>query len=151
MKNSYLKTLGLHILLGIIVYLLRGYGNLFLFGIVIYFVIKIINASKKLKAIEVIKACVYVLSIEVLLRMSGGVLFYEAIKYLVIMFVIMGLIYQGFNKKGTSYLLYLLFLIPGVYVSLELIDAGTNIRTAIAFNLSGPVCLGVISLVLFRI
>jgi hypothetical protein len=151
MKNTYLKTLGLHVLLGTIVYLLRGYGNLFLLGIVIYFVLKIINAPKKLKAIEVIKACVYVLSIEVLLRMSGRVLFYEAIKYLVIIFVFMGLVYQGFNKKGTSYLLYLLFLIPSVYVSLELIDADTNIRTAIAFNLSGPVCLGVSALFCYGI
>ncbi|MCL5128728.1 O-antigen ligase [Algibacter sp. L4_22] len=151
MKNTYLKTLGLHILLGIIVYLLRGYGNLFLFGIVIYFVIKIISAPQKLKTIEIIKACTYVLGSEVILRMSGGILFYEAIKYLVIMFVVMGLMYRGFNKKATIYLLYLILLIPSVYVSLELLDTGSNIRKAIAFNLSGPVCLGLSALFCFGV
>ncbi|WP_158844227.1 O-antigen ligase family protein [Algibacter sp. L1A34] len=149
MKNTYIKILSLHILFGIILYLFRGYGNLFLFGIVIYFVIKIISAPQKLKTIEIIKACTYVLGSEVILRMSGGILFYEAIKYLVIMFAVMGLMYRGFNKKATIYLLYLVLLIPSVYVSLVILDDISNIRKAIAFNLSGPVCLGLSALFCF--
>nr|WP_158231466.1 O-antigen ligase family protein [Gaetbulibacter sp. 4G1] len=118
---------------------------------IIYFFIKIIDAQRKFKALEVLKACAYVLGIEVLLRMTGGVVFYEANKYLVIIFVILGLFYNGFNKKGTLYLLYIILLIPSVYVSLYLLDVGNDIRKAIAFNLSGPVCLGISALYCFGI
>ena len=146
MQDKYLKILGLHILIGIVVFFFRGLSNAYLFLVVCVFLIKIVNAPPSSKAIEIIKACTYVFGVEVLLRMRGGLIFYEANKYLVIVFVLIGLFYNGFSKKGASYFLYIMLLIPSVYVSLSALDIGDNIRKAIAFNLSGPVCLGVSAL-----
>lgn len=151
MKNTYLKILVLHILMGVFLYLFRGTGNLFLFGSLSYFLIKIITVPQKLKAFEILKASTYIVGAEVILRMSGGILFYEANKYIIILLAIMGLMYRGFDKKASVYLLYIVLLIPSVYVSLELLDADINIRKAIAFNLSGPVCLGIAALFCFGV
>ena len=63
----------------------------------------------------------------------------------------MGLFYRGFHFKASSYLLYILLLVPSVYVSLYVLDVSTNIRKAIAFNLSGPVTLGVAALFCYKI
>nr|WP_306468585.1 O-antigen ligase family protein [Aestuariibaculum lutulentum] len=99
-----------------------------------------------MKSFEIIKACAYVLGAEVLLRMTGSGLFYESSKYLVVVFTIMGLFYKGFNLRATPYVLYVLLLIPGIYVSLYALDVSADIRKAVAFNLSGPVCLGLAAL-----
>ncbi|WP_281847488.1 O-antigen ligase family protein [Olleya namhaensis] len=146
MQNNYLKLLGIHILIGALIYLLRPLGNLYFVGVFFFFLIRIVNAKQQLKGFEIVKACAYILGAEVILRMTESGPFYEASKYLVIMFSVMGLFYNGFNKKATSYLLYIVLLIPAVYVSLYLLDVGVNIKKAIAFNLSGPVCLGVAAL-----
>ncbi|MDN3666509.1 O-antigen ligase family protein [Algibacter miyuki] len=146
MKNTYIKILSLHVLFGVVVYYSRGFGNLYFFAILAFFFIKIINAPKKGKSVEIIKACAYLLGVEVVLRMSGGIIFYEAIKYVILLFAVLGLFYNGFNKKATMYFVYVLLLIPSVYLSLALLDVDDNIRKAIAFNLSGPVCLGVTAL-----
>ncbi|WP_282069493.1 O-antigen ligase family protein [Olleya namhaensis] len=146
MQNNYLKFLGLHVLIGAFIYLLRPLGNLYFVGVFFFFFIRIISAKQQLKGFEIVRACAYILSAEVILRMTDSGPFYEASKYLVILFSVMGLFYNGFNKKATSYLLYIVLLIPAVYVSLYLLDIGTNIKKAIAFNLSGPVCLGIAAL-----
>ncbi|OEK08863.1 hypothetical protein A8C32_00885 [Flavivirga aquatica] len=150
-QKKYLKLLGLHVLLGVVLYFFNVFGNIYFYCLTIYFFIQIINAKKSKKSFEILKACAYVLGVEVLLRMTGGVLFYEANKYLVIVFVLMGLFSNGFNKKAALYLLYIFLLIPSVYVSLSMLDVDTNIRKAIAFNLSGPVCLGVSALFCFGV
>ena len=146
MQNNYLKLLGIHILIGALIYLLRPLGNLYFVGVFFFFFIRIVNAKQQLKGFEIVRACAYILGAEVILRMTESGPFYEASKYLVIMFSVMGLFYQGFNKKATSYLLYIVLLIPAVYVSLYLLDVGANIKKAIAFNLSGPICLGITAL-----
>ncbi|WP_152596465.1 hypothetical protein [Algibacter lectus] len=68
---------------------------------------------------------------------------------MVIVFSVFGLFYNGFNKKATPYLLYICLMIPSIYVSLYLLEVDQNIRKAIAFNLSGPVTLGVSALFCF--
>ena len=151
MQKNYLKSLGFHVLIGVFIYLSKALGNLYFYGIVFYFLIKIISTKQQLKAFEVIKACAYIVGAEVILRMTNSGPFYEASKYLVILFSVMGLFYNGFNKKATPYLLYLLLLIPGIYVSLYLLDIGINIRKAIAFNLSGPFSLGIAALFCFGV
>ncbi len=151
MRDKYLKILGLHVLIGVLMFSFRGLSNLYFFSIICFFFIRITNAPQKLKSLEIIKACTYVFGVEVLLRMRGGLIFYEANKYLVIVFIVMGLFYKGFNKKAALYFLYILLLIPSIYVSLNALDIGDNIRKAIAFNLSGPVCLGLSALFCYRV
>ncbi len=151
MREKYLKILMLHVVIGGGIYLFKGLVNLYFLGIVLFFFIKTINAPKRLKHVEIIKACAYVLGVEVLLRMQGGLVFYEANKYLVIVFVVIGFFYSGFSKKAISYFFYILLLVPSIYVSLNALDVGDNIRKAIAFNLSGPVCLGLSALYCYGI
>ncbi len=149
MQNNYLKLLGLHVLIGIFIYFSRSLGNLYFYGVVLYFFNRIISAKPHLKSFEIVSACAYIMGAEVILRMTNSGPFYEASKYIVILFSVFGLFYNGFNKKAIPYLLYLFLLIPSIYVSLYLIDVGQNIRKAIAFNLGGPVSLGIAALFCF--
>ena len=146
MQNNYLKLLGLHVLIGVFIYFSRFLGNLYFYGLVLFFLNRIVSATPDLKSFEVVRACAYIMGAEVILRMTNSGPFYESSKYLVILFSVFGLFYNGFNKKAIPYLLYLFLLIPGVYVSLYLLDIGQNIRKAIAFNLGGPVSLGIAAL-----
>ncbi|HIC31343.1 MAG TPA: O-antigen ligase domain-containing protein [Flavobacteriaceae bacterium] len=146
MDKHYLKILGFHIVIGLMIFMFKILGELYFYSIVSYFFIRIISVKSNLKAFEIVKACAYILGAEVILRMTGSGLFYESSKYLVILFSVIGLFYNGFNKKATTYLLYILLLVPSVYVSLYVLDVSNNIRKAIAFNLSGPVTLGIAAL-----
>ncbi len=151
MDKNYLKIIGLHVLIGLLIFQFKILGELYFYGIISYFLFRILTVSPKYKSFEIVKACAYILGAEVILRMTGSGLFYEASKYLVITLSTFGLFYQGLNKKASIYLVYILLLIPSIYVSLYLIDVGNNIRKAIAFNLSGPVTLGIAALFCFNI
>ncbi|MCR8666348.1 O-antigen ligase family protein [Aestuariibaculum sp. M13] len=141
----------LHIIIGVLVYFNEGLAKLYFLSVVGYYLIRIINASKKDKSIEVLCACAYIMGAEVFLRMNYGTFFYEASKYLVILFSVMGLFYKGFRLHAIPYVFYLLLLIPGIYVSMYALNVSVNLRKAVAFNLSGPVCLGVSALFCFGV
>ncbi|WP_417557614.1 O-antigen ligase family protein [Mesoflavibacter zeaxanthinifaciens] len=151
MDKQYLNILGLHVVLGLLMFFFRSFGDIYFYGLVAYFFFRVISAKPNLKAFEIIKACAYVLGAEVILRMTGSGLFYESSKYLVIVFCVIGLFYRGFHFKAYPYIFYILLLIPGIYVSLYLLDVSYNIRKAIAFNLSGPVTLGIAALFCYKI
>ena len=98
---------------------------------------------------NVLLACAYFCGIEILLRMTKGGLAYEASKYLVIVFVLMGMFYKGVSNKAYAYFIYLLLLIPAIVVASSTLSLGANFRTSITFVLSGPVCLGLAALFCF--
>ena len=87
MDKQYLNILGLHVVLGLLMFFFRSFGNIYFYGLVAYFFFRVISAKPNLKAFEIIKACAYVLGAEVILRMTGSGLFYESSKYLVIVFL----------------------------------------------------------------
>jgi len=149
MQQNYLKKLGIHVVIGILVYLYKPLGNIYFYSILVFFLVRILNAKRDSKPFEVVRACAYIIGAEVILRMTNSGPFYEASKYINIIFSITGLFYSGFNKKASPYLLYILLLIPSIYLSLYLLDISGNVRKAIAFNLSGPVCLGVSALLCY--
>ncbi|GIZ07478.1 O-antigen ligase [Flavobacterium sp. UMI-01] len=145
---SYLYLIVFHAFVGFLVYLIpvaaKGYGLLsFLIGF--YYVIK-----KQNKNHEVLLAAAYITGAEVFLRMTGGNISYEFSKYGVMIFMFMGMYYKGFAKGATPYWIYLLLLVPSVIISTAVLNFDTNMRTTIAFNISGPVCLGMASLYTFR-
>ncbi|RTY83296.1 O-antigen ligase domain-containing protein [Flavobacterium sp. ZB4P23] len=151
MKNedrSYLYLILFHVVVGALGYLLpftaKIYGySIFIFGI--YYIVKKQNRNN-----EALIAAAYVVGSEVFLRMTGGNPLYEISKYGVVLFVLIGMYYSGFSKGAIPYWIFLLLLIPGVIISTFVLNFNTNIRKAIAFNLSGPVCLGLASLYTFR-
>ncbi len=145
---SYLYLILLHAGIGFLVYLVPATAKVYGFSaffLGLYYVIKKRNRNH-----EVLLAAAYVTGSEVFLRMTGGNISYEFSKYGVMIFMFIGMYYKGFARGATPYWIYLLLLVPSVVISTFVLDYDTNIRTTIAFNISGPVCLGLASLYTFR-
>ncbi|WP_100615103.1 O-antigen ligase family protein [Confluentibacter citreus] len=151
MKLSlYYKLLIFHILLAMGIFLFKPLALAYFLFISVFFSYKIFMTSKKYKTFYVLVACAYIVGIEVFLRMNGGTFFYEACKYLVIIFILMGLFTNGFTNDALIYVLYILLLIPGIYVAVSSLGFESDIRRAVAFNLSGPVCLGIAAVYCYK-
>ncbi|MCF6141418.1 O-antigen ligase family protein [Flavobacterium sp. K77] len=146
--QSYLMIILFHILIGFMGYALPfttkiyGYG-IFLYGI--YYVVKNQNRNN-----EALLAAAYIVGSEVFLRMTDGNPLYEISKYAVMVFVLIGMYYSGFSKGAAPYWIFLILLVPGVVLATFTLNFDTDMRKAIAFNMSGPVCLGIASLYTFR-
>lgn len=145
---SYISWIGIHIAIGLLVYLVpflaKAYTlSIFIYGV--YYVVKNKNRNN-----EVLDVSAYIVSAEVLLRMRDGMILNEFGKYSVLVFMFMGMYYSSFLIKGFWYWFFIFLLIPGVVLSVFTMDYNTDIRKAIAFNLSGPVCLGVASVYCFQ-
>ncbi len=111
-----------------------------------YFIIRIVLVSGAYKPYYVFLGCAYFAGAEVLFRMTDGGIAYEASKYLVILFMLMGMFYKGASGKGYPYFIYLVLLVPSILVASTTLSFFANFRTNIAFVLSGPVCLGIAAL-----
>lgn len=148
---NYIKAILLHFLIGFGVYNFKVLSKIYLIVIFIYFTNQIFKASPSQKATKVLMACSYIVGAEVFLRMTGGSLLYETSKYLVILFTLMGLFTVKLNKQPIPYILYVFLLIPGILVAGFTATEQTTLRTAIAFNLSGPVCLGIVSIFCYKL
>lgn len=111
---------------------------------------RIVTAPDSLKSFEVLKACAYFVGAEVLLRMTKGSISYEGSKYLVILFMMIGMFYKGISGRAYPYFIYLLFLVPSIFVASTTLSFDANFRTNITFVLSGPVCLGMCALFAFN-
>ena len=141
---SYAYILLFHVFLGVLIYALTFISKVYAvsaFLVGIYSIVKEKNRNN-----EVLIASAYVVGMEVLLRMTEGSLLNEFGKYSVLIFLFLGLVYSGFSKNAFWYVLFLLLLVPGLIISTFTLDFDTDIRKAIAFNISGPVCLGVSSI-----
>lgn len=138
-KNIYILLLLSHIGLGILMYLLPFLGYLvaiivFLYGIII------INRTKDAN-FQALNAAAYVVGIEILLRMTNTNILNEYAKYVVMIFLFLGIIHRGFSNKALIFVFFVLLFIPGIYVGVESLNLDANIRKAIAFNVTGPMCL----------
>ena len=146
--QSYLYLIGFHVFIGLLAYALPFTSKIYGYCIYIFLFIYIIK--KQNRNDEALIAAAYVVGSEVFLRMTSGNPTYEISKYGVILFLLTGMYFSGFSKGAVPYWLYLLLLVPGVVLSTFVLNFDTNIRTTIAFNISGPVCLGIASLYTFR-
>ncbi|AWK07325.1 hypothetical protein HYN56_01545 [Flavobacterium crocinum] len=145
---SYVFLIVLHVFLGILIFLFPAIAKLYavsIFGFGFFYIIKTKNKNN-----EVLISSAYIVSAEVLLRMTDGMILNEVAKYSVLFFMFLGMIYSGFSKNAFVYWLFLLLLIPGVVLSTSSLDFNTDIRKAIAFNISGPVCLGISSIYCYQ-
>jgi len=139
---GYIKNLGLHALLGGIVYFLKPVAIVYailLFALALFSILKSKNRNN-----EVLFWGAYVVGAEVFLRMAKMFyLGYEFGKYAVIIFMILGIFYRGFSKRAFPFLIFLLLLIPGIGWGMLNLSFEADIRKAILFNILGPVSLGV--------
>ena len=140
-QTQYLKLLLLHAGLALIVYLYRPAAEFLLLGVLVFFLFYVLQTRNKNN--EALMAAAYIAGAEVFFRMNGGMIFYETGKYAVILFLVIGLFFKGSSAKTTPFWIYLLILVPGIVVASQTLDYEVVFRKAIAFNLSGPVCLGV--------
>lgn len=143
---TYISAIVLHIFIGMSIYFNESLAKLYFFLALTFFVYRIIVAPNHLKTIEILKACAYFVGAEVFFRMTRGAISYEASKYLVILFMAMGMFYKGISGKAYPYFLYLMLLIPSIFVASTTLSFDANFRTNIAFVLSGPLCLGIAAL-----
>lgn len=143
--KNYLVLIFIHIAIGGLVYIAPIFAKVYGYGILfvsLFFIFKTRNKNN-----EVLYASAYIVGSEVFLRMTNGNPNHEFSKYSVILFLLIGMIYSGISKYAIMYWVFLLLLLPGIYIGTQ--DLGLdmpNIRKTIFFNISGPVCLGIASL-----
>ncbi|URC13063.1 O-antigen ligase [Flavobacterium sp. B183] len=99
---------------------------------------------------EVILVSAYLIGVEVLLRMTGGNLNNEFVKVTVIFFMLLGMIYSNFSSNAFVYFFFLILLIPGILITATVLDGSVDVKKSLVFNLSGPVCLAVCSIYMFK-
>ena len=102
---SYIYLMLFHAFLGVLVFVLPFISKIYtlvIFAFGIYYIVK--NKNKNNEAL-VISA--YVISVEVLLRMTDGMLLNEFGKYSILIFMFLGMIYSGFSNKAFIYWLFL--------------------------------------------
>ncbi|MDI9257658.1 O-antigen ligase family protein [Flavobacterium sedimenticola] len=142
--KNYILLILLHVFIGYLIYANPSFSKLYGFAIVVlgvFFVFRSRNRNN-----EVLFVAGYLVGSEVFLRMTGGNILYEFSKYGVMIFMLWGMFYSGFSKNSIPFWFYLLLMFPGVIVATETLNLKSNIQNSIAFNISGPACLGVASI-----
>lgn len=141
LQVKYIKMLLLHFGIAFGIYIYEPASLFYFLGVFGYFLFIILQNENRSN--EALMAAAYVSGAEIFWRMTGGMVFYETGKYAVILFLIIGMFFKGSSTRAKPFWIYLLILLPGIFISSFLIDYGVNFRTTVAFNLSGPVCLGI--------
>jgi O-antigen ligase len=147
-KNISLKLVLTLFHIGLGVLLLSGFiSKIYSLLIVAIAIISVIKSKNKNN--EAIFWSAYMVGAEVLFRMSGGMLFYELPKYSVLLFLVLGLfVEQKRHHVSVSYLIYMLLLLIGIgFIDIPFTE---SIRKAIAFNLSGPILLGISAIYFYK-
>ncbi|PQJ32202.1 hypothetical protein BST92_09805 [Nonlabens arenilitoris] len=147
-KLPYPLLIAGHIILTIFMIAAPFLIPLFFYASIIYFGLRVL--IQKDSGQEALLACAYLVTLEVFLRMNQALIFYEFMKYLVIVFMMIGIIMRGFSLKSIPYVFYLLLLIPSIIVAAGNIPLGESLRKAVAFNLSGPVTLGITAIYCYQ-
>ena len=148
-RKTYYKLVGLHLALGVGIYVFQPLSRLFLLAAIAYFFYLVVFRGNRRE--EVLLGAAYVTGFEVLSRMTGGIGFsYEFAKYMVILFLLVGMFFRGFTRASLPYIIYLFLLLPGILFSAINLNYETNIANAIGFNLSGPFCLGIAALYCYK-
>jgi hypothetical protein len=141
-QRNYIKLTLLHVGIGL---LLAFYPPLSkIYGILIvltgiYFVVKNQNKNN-----EVLYVIAYIAGSEVFLRTTFGNPVHEFGKYLMLFFTVLGFVYSGLPKFRNPYWIYLLLLLPAVFLSFLYIN--DDLRRKISFELLGPICMGILAL-----
>ncbi len=147
-KLPYPLLIIAHAIAALLVVVLPFTIQILFYAMVGYFAWRIFSARDK--GNEALLACCYLATFEVFLRMTNALFFYEMIKYLVILFMLVGIAFRGFSIRSIPYVIYLLLLVPSIIVASQNIPLGESLRTAVAFNLSGPVTLGVVAIYAYQ-
>ena len=145
-KNSELVLIFLHAFLGLVIYILP-ITSILVSLLVVFLSIVFILTSKN-KVLAVLIACAYIATSDVFFRMTDGLFFYELHKYLLIGFVLLGIMLDKTSVKGYAFLLYVGILL--LSITLTTYNITDEVRRMIAFNLAGPVSLGFVAFYFYK-
>lgn len=143
----YLNLILFHVGIGFLVFVFPFFSKIY--GYAIFIVGTFYIIKKQNKNHEALIVAAYVVGSEVFLRMTGGNPLYEISKYGVIAFIFLGMYFSGFSRNAVPYWIFLLLLVPSVVLTTFVLDFDTNLKNSIAFNISGPACLGIASIYTF--
>ena len=141
-----IKLILLHILIGLVVFAVRPASIMINLLMIAFFMLFVFKAKNKTYAILI--SCIYIAMSDVFFRMTKGLVFYELHKYLLIVFAFVGFAFEFYKTKGKIYLLYISLLLVGIIFTNY--DYEDEVRKMIAFNLGGPVSLGIFALFCYK-
>lgn len=136
---SYLQLVLLHVLIGVAVFLLPALSKVYALLILVigfYIVVKTENKNN-----EALYVAAYLTGVEVFLRMTEGNFIEQYAKFGVIGVLLLGILYRGVAKIAVPYVVFLVFLVPGIIVGAYTLNLDTDMRKAITFNIIGPLTL----------
>jgi hypothetical protein len=147
-NNLYLSLVLLHIILGVLIFMQSKLS--IPYGIAILAISFLLVLKTENNNNQVLYIAAYAIGSEVMLRMTGGYVLYEIGKYSVTIFMLMGIYFSGFSKNSFPYWIFLIILIPGIILGSSTLNLDVSVRKSIAFNISGPICLGVSALYCYQ-
>ncbi|MCL9805092.1 O-antigen ligase family protein [Flavobacterium amniphilum] len=136
---SYLTLVLLHVAIGVVVFLLPVLAKIFallILAIGFFIVVKTKNKNN-----EALYVAAYLTGVEVFLRMTEGNFIEQYAKFGIIGVLLLGILFTGVTKPATPYIVFLIFLIPGIILGVFTLNFDTDIRKAITFNIIGPLTL----------
>lgn len=145
--HKYALVTGLHIVLGVVLYRNPEDGSVLGWLLLIAGILWIVKTKNNNQ--QVLFAVAYVSGAEVLLRMLGAT-GYEFGKYTILIFALVGILYNGYSKKAWWYVLYLALLAPSLLLADDLLATSRSDLKLIVLNVSGPICLGFLSIYTFE-
>ena len=138
---DYISLLVLHLSIAAGIFLYRPSAQLYVLAVFVYFTFVVLQNKNRNN--EALMAAAYIAGAEVFFRMTESIPFYETGKYSVIVFLVIGMFFKGTSSRTIPFWTYLLILVPGIIVAATNWGYDFDFRKQLAFNLSGPVCLGV--------
>ena len=145
---NYLILILLHIVLAFAIFFIKPLSILYCLLIFLFGAILIVKNKNRNN--EVLLVCGYIVGAEVFIRATNGAFLYEFAKYGIILFLFLGMYFSSFSKNIFPYLLYLLLLLPALFVATTDYILTDNDRKIISFTISGPVCLGVCAIYCYQ-
>lgn len=145
---SYGSLIFIHAVIAFIVFTIPFLSKIYALVIPIaglYIVIRNKNQNN-----EVLLVSAYLVGVEVFLRMTGGNFNNEYVKFCIIIFMLLGMLYRNFSIGALIYAVFLLLLIPGILVAVTTSHFEADIKKALVFNLSGPFCLGISAIYMYK-
>ncbi len=137
-----------HFVIGLGVYFIPYFAQVYAYASILYGLYYVIKTQNKSN--EAVMVAAYFVGSEIVFRMTQALPIYEFAKYGVILVMLLGMYFSGASKGAVPYWLFLIILIPGAVIATYTLEYSNSVRKAIAFNLSGPVCLGICSIYTYR-
>jgi len=145
-SNNHLLLIALHLLLGFLMTINLFAKTFALITVALGLLIIIVSRNKNEEAVW---CSGYLVGSDVLFRMTNGLVFYEMHKYIIILYLLLALILEKKRQPiNPLYFIYILLLLIGI--AFTNIPFSASLRKAIAFNLSGPILLGVSAIYFFK-